>query len=158
MHTLTRDREKESKPKSIRSMSKMKHLFRKLHIGGNPNDHHRLQQNQQTSSSSSSASASASASSPAVAGRARAADGGGGEVRRAEGDGQADFNFLEEEFQMQLALAISASDPDGKEDPESAQIMAAKRISLGCSTTSSGADETPVEFLSLRYWVRFVYL
>lgn len=144
-------------------MSKMKHLLRKLHIGGNnPNDHHqRLPENRHASSSSSSSSSTSSSSassssSSAAPARARAADGGAGELRRAGGDGEADFNFFEEEFQVQLALAISASDPNGREDPETAQIKAAKRISLGCTTTSSAsADETLVEFLSLRYWVRF---
>lgn len=60
----------------------------------------------------------------------------------------ADFNYFEEEFQVQLALAISVSDPDSREDPETAQIKAAQEISLGCSPL-----ENPVEFLSLRYWV-----
>lgn len=59
----------------------------------------------------------------------------------------ADFNYFEEEFQVQLALAISVSDPDSREDPETAQIKAAQEISLGCSPL-----ENPVEFLSLRYW------
>lgn len=60
----------------------------------------------------------------------------------------ADFNYFEEEFQVQLALAISVSDPNSREDPETAQIKAAQEISLGCSPL-----ENPVEFLSLRYWV-----
>lgn len=64
-----------------------------------------------------------------------------------------DFNFLEEEFQVQLALAISASDPDTRQDPETAQIDAAKRISLGCSPSDTDTNAL-VEFLSLRYWVR----
>lgn len=119
-------------------MSKMKHLLRKLHISCSPNDHHRLPDSPSPSPSSSLSSASSS-SAVAVA-SARAAD------------GNADFNLLEEEFQVQLALAISASDAGSREDPESAQIKAAKRMSLGCSTVP---DETLVEFLSLQYWVSF---
>lgn len=69
-------------------------------------------------------------------------------------DGSADFNFFEEEFQVQLALAISAS--DDRDDPESKQIKAAKRMSLGCSHAAPHDDETLVEFLSLRYWVSFI--
>ncbi|KAM1388379.1 hypothetical protein ACFX2I_016516 [Malus domestica] len=63
-----------------------------------------------------------------------------------------DFNFLEEEFQVQLALAISVSDPDSRDDPETAQIDAAKRISLGCSASSVTDTQAPFEMLSLRYW------
>ncbi|KAG9154067.1 hypothetical protein Leryth_000570 [Lithospermum erythrorhizon] len=48
---------------------------------------------------------------------------------------------------MQMALAMSASDPYSKEDPETAQIKAAKQISLGVAPSRS-----PDEFLSLRYW------
>lgn len=58
-----------------------------------------------------------------------------------------DFNFFEEEFQVQLALAISVSDPGGGGDAETAQIKAAKQISLGRSP-----DETLVDSLSRRYW------
>uniref|UniRef100_A0A803NG18 non-specific serine/threonine protein kinase n=1 Tax=Cannabis sativa TaxID=3483 RepID=A0A803NG18_CANSA len=85
----------------------MKHLLRKLHIGGggiNEQQHQRL-----------------------------------GETTRPE------------EFQVQLALAISASDPDSREDPESAQIDAAKRISLGCSAAVSD-NKGRVDILSLHYW------
>lgn len=159
-------------------MSKMKHLLRKLHIGGGLNDHQRLGETRPISvhrpisnpnpnsnlsasspaSTSTSTSTSSSATmvgrigaveSAAVAATDRTAgDGGGGEC--------LDFNFLEEEFQVQLALAISASDPDAREDSESAQIDAAKRISLGCP--ASVADtKALVDILSLHYWV-FFYL
>ncbi|CAI9756671.1 unnamed protein product [Fraxinus pennsylvanica] len=58
------------------------------------------------------------------------------------------FNFFEEEFQVELALAINVSDQGRKEgDPETAQINAAKQISLGGSPSQSLS-----EFLSLRYW------
>ncbi|PPS05308.1 hypothetical protein GOBAR_AA15353 [Gossypium barbadense] len=104
-------------------MPKMKHLLRKLHIGGGLNEHQRLTETQPVVSSS-----------PSTLGRIGAVESAGGD--RTAGD-EVDFNLLEEEFQMQLALAISAS------DPETAHIDAAKRF--------SGAG-TFVELLSLRYW------
>jgi sterile alpha motif and leucine zipper-containing kinase AZK len=68
-----------------------------------------------------------------------------------------DFNLLEEEFQMQLALAISASDPDSIQDAESAQIDAAKRISLrSCPVVPVTDTDSLAESLSLRYWVCFL--
>ena len=89
-----------------------------------------------TSSSSSSVSSG-------TMGRIGAVESVGGD--RTAGD-EVDFNLLEEEFQMQLALAISAS------DPETAQIDAAKRISLAGTETNAF-----VEFLSLRYWVIYSF-
>lgn len=132
-------------------MSKMKHLLRKLHIGGGGfQDHHRVATADarpvnitspppatlQTTSFQSSSSSSTSS----------ALVGAGAFVSAAENS--VDFNFFEEEFQMQLALAISVSDPEAREDAETAQIKAAKQRSLGCSTS-----DTLVDFLSLRYWV-----
>ncbi|PON56349.1 Mitogen-activated protein kinase kinase kinase [Parasponia andersonii] len=141
-------------------MSRMKHLLRKLHIGGGLNDHQRLAEARPVlspistpnpSASSSAASTSGSATmgrigaieSAAVDRTAGDSGGGGGEC--------VDFNFLEEEFQVQLALAISASDPDSREESESAQIDAAKRISLGCSAPVAD-NKAHVDILSLHYW------
>ncbi|KAG4195054.1 hypothetical protein ERO13_A06G089200v2 [Gossypium hirsutum] len=127
-------------------MPKMKHLLRKLHIGGGLNEHQRLTETQPVVSSSPStnstgqetassfSSSSASSVGSGTLGRIGAVESAGGD--RTAGD-EVDFNLLEEEFQMQLALAISAS------DPETAHIDAAKRF--------SGAG-TFVELLSLRYW------
>ncbi|KHG30574.1 Serine/threonine-protein kinase CTR1 [Gossypium arboreum] len=127
-------------------MPKMKHLLRKLHIGGGLNEHQRLTEMQPVVSSSPStnstgqetassfSSSSASSVGSGTLGRIGAVESAGGD--RTAGD-EVDFNLLEEEFQMQLALAISAS------DPETAHIDAAKRF--------SGAG-TFVELLSLRYW------
>ncbi|TYI22465.1 hypothetical protein ES332_A06G105200v1 [Gossypium tomentosum] len=128
-------------------MPKMKHLLRKLHIGGGLNEHQRLTETQPVVSSSPStnstgqetassfSSSSASSVGSGTLGRIGAVESAGGD--RTAGD-EVDFNLLEEEFQMQLALAISAS------DPETAHIDAAKRF--------SGAG-TFVELLSLRYWM-----
>ncbi|GLT97276.1 hypothetical protein SLE2022_148490 [Rubroshorea leprosula] len=71
-------------------------------------------------------------------GRVGAGESVGGDPTAGAG---VDFGLLEEEFQMQLALAISAS------EPETAQIDAAKRISLAGSSNDALAD-----FFSLRYW------
>ncbi|XP_015884450.3 probable serine/threonine-protein kinase SIS8 [Ziziphus jujuba] len=143
-------------------MSKMKHLLRKLHIGGGFNDPQRLgdarpvtspnsnHPDPSTSSTASSLSSASTSSSTTMAGIATVesvADRLGGD----SSGGGVDFNFLEEEFQVQLAMAISASDPDARDDPESAQIDAAKRISLGCSAAVTDSPAL-VDFLSLRYW------
>ncbi|XP_075484107.1 serine/threonine-protein kinase EDR1-like [Primulina tabacum] len=107
-------------------MSKVKHFLRKLHIGDH---HHQTPPQPPTSSSPSPPDLPAAASSLAD-------------------EGENSFNFFEEEFQVQLALAISVSDLGQSEhDPETAQIDAAKQISLGFSPSQSLSD-----FLSLRYW------
>ncbi|CAL5425751.1 unnamed protein product [Camellia sinensis] len=103
-------------------MPKMKHLQRKLHIGGgcnNGNHHPSPPQTVEVTPPSSSSSASLELALM----RIRA-------VESAENS--VDFNFFEEEFQVQLALAISVSDPDSREDPETVQIKDAKQISSGC--------------------------
>ncbi|KAL6208015.1 hypothetical protein ACLB2K_018967 [Fragaria x ananassa] len=141
-------------------MSKMKHLLRKLHIGsGGLNDHQAAAPSPVANlNPAASSPASSSSGSTAAMGRNAAAvesvsdrgsgDGGGS----GSGGGGVDFNFLEEEFQVQLALAISASDPDSRDDPETAQIDAAKRISLGCAASSRADTRAPFQMLSLRYW------
>ncbi|KAK4422227.1 putative serine/threonine-protein kinase SIS8 [Sesamum alatum] len=120
-------------------MSKVKHLLRKLHIG----DHHHhgrppaLDPSPQTTSSQPSTSSSPSSDLPQT-------------TLSSENDSSSssNFNFFEEEFQMQLALAISVSDPGQNcVDSETAQINAAKQISLGCSPSQNLS-----EFMSLRYW------
>ncbi|XP_010519852.1 PREDICTED: serine/threonine-protein kinase EDR1 [Tarenaya hassleriana] len=148
-------------------MSKMKHLLRKLHIGGGGGggggfvDHHRLDESTRSviapspiPSPSPSPASSSSVSSSGF-------DSGSSAIRRVAGGGLAgrdltavdgvDFNMMEEEFQVQLAMAISASDPDSRENADTAQIDAAKRISLGVPAPATDADSV-VDFLSLRYW------
>ncbi|RWR82765.1 Protein kinase domain-containing protein [Cinnamomum micranthum f. kanehirae] len=126
-------------------MSKMKHFLRKLHISCSPNDHQTLpneNHHRNNSPSPSPSSTPSSSSSPALAAAVASTT--------AADDGSTDFNFFEEEFQVQLALAISAS--DDRDDPESKQIKAAKRMSLGCSHAAPHDGETLVDLLSLRYW------
>lgn len=122
-------------------MSKMKHLLRKLHIGGGGGDdfadHHRIG----TGSSANVSPTTQPAAVPTETTEFAALNGS-----EAAADQSVEFNFFEEEFQMQLALAISVSDPETREDPETAQIKVAKQRSLGFSCSES------VEFLSVRYW------
>ncbi|XP_072983153.1 probable serine/threonine-protein kinase SIS8 isoform X2 [Typha latifolia] len=172
-------------------MSRMKHLLRKLHIGGGggaaaaDHHHHRISDSRANPSPSAPSpspspspstvtSSSSSAAAESSRGRAQQStevrpEGASGGIGDGGGGG-GDFSLFEEEYQVQLALAISASDPDGLEDPDSVQMKAAKRMSLGCSTTVGGGggrggvggvgdgggggedDATLMEFLSLRYW------
>ena len=135
-------------------MSRMKHLLRKLHIGGSLNEHQRIPETRPVINPSPSPNQSSPVAAVAPS-SALGSVGGGDAVDRAAVDSQdaaVDFSFLEEEFQVQLALAISASDPDARDDRETAQIKVAKRISLGCSPSTTDT-ETLVELLSLRYWV-----
>ncbi|KAH7863480.1 hypothetical protein Vadar_018031 [Vaccinium darrowii] len=119
-------------------MSKMKHLLRKLHIHHN----HRVDPPPPVQTAPPTASPAASSSSASDSTCTRTTRG-----VEPEAENSVDFNFFEEEFQVQLALAISVSDPDSRDDPETAQIKAAKQISLGCAPS-----ETLVDSLSLRYW------
>ncbi|XP_023768681.1 probable serine/threonine-protein kinase SIS8 isoform X1 [Lactuca sativa] len=136
-------------------MSKMKHLLRKLHIGGGFNDNNnRLAAADPSSRSPATTTFHSSSSSPSML---PIVDGTGADlsstaqnVNDISNSSTVDSNFFEEEFQMQLALAISVSSGSvetGQPDAETEQIKAAKQRSLGCSPS-----EPFVEFLSLRYW------
>ncbi|ESQ41155.1 hypothetical protein EUTSA_v10012636mg [Eutrema salsugineum] len=148
-------------------MSKMKHLLRKLHIGGSSGvgggfgDHHRLDESTRPmidpspipSSSPSPASTSSVSSSgfgnpSSTMPRMETFEPVGRDLAAVDG---VDFNLMEEEYQVQLAMAISVSDPDPRENADTAQLDAAKRISLGVSAPVTDADSA-VDFLSLRYW------
>ncbi|CAF2119311.1 unnamed protein product [Brassica napus] len=149
-------------------MPKMKHLLRKLHIGGSSSNgfgdhHHRLDDSTRpmidpTSirSSSPSPASTSSVSSSSGFGNAAATlprletfEPAGRDMAAAV-DG-IDFGLMEEEYQVQLAMAISVSDPDPRENADTAQLDAAKRISLGVKAPVTNADSA-VDFLSLRYW------
>ncbi|KAK9076103.1 hypothetical protein SSX86_004436 [Deinandra increscens subsp. villosa] len=130
-------------------MSKMKHLFRKFHIGGGYNvNNTRLPASADTSSRPP---ATPPPPQPIIDGIGAVLSSSSGEnVNDHSNSSTVDSNFFEEEFQMQLALAISVSSGSveaGQPDAETAQIKAAKQRSLGCSPS-----ESFVEFLSLRYW------
>lgn len=125
-------------------MSKVKHFLRKLHIG----DHHHharppaLNPSPRATPSQTLTSTSPPSDLPETT------------ISSENESPNGSINFFEEEFQMQLALAISVSD-QGQNcvDPETAQINAAKQISLGCSPSQNLA-----ELLSLRYWVKSSFL
>ncbi|XP_047941666.1 probable serine/threonine-protein kinase SIS8 [Salvia hispanica] len=120
-------------------MSKVKHFFRKLHIG----DHHNhvrppaLVPSSQTAPSQQLTSTSPSSEVPPT-----------GSSSSGGNSSNSNISFFEEEFQMQLALAISVSDP-GQDcvDPETAQINVAKQISLGYAPSQNLSES-----MSLRFW------
>ncbi|KAL1557310.1 mitogen-activated protein kinase kinase kinase [Salvia divinorum] len=120
-------------------MSKVKHFFRKLHIG----DHHNhVRPPALVPSSQSAPSRQLTSTSPSSEVPPTGSSSSGGN------SSNSNFSFFEEEFQMQLALAISVSDPGQNcVDPETAQINVAKQISLGCAPSQNLS-----EFMSLRFW------
>ncbi|XP_027181432.1 probable serine/threonine-protein kinase SIS8 [Coffea eugenioides] len=154
-------------------MSKMKHLLRKLHIGGGgggagggaltdhhrplPLDHHHHNRGtlvdppaeEQTSTSQTTTGTNTTMTTTTATESLESSENSSLVSSINANVADSDFSLLEEEFQVQLALAISvSSDPDSREDPETtAQIKAAKQISLGCPPSQSLVD-----FLSLRYW------
>ncbi|KAF8118205.1 hypothetical protein N665_0006s0197 [Sinapis alba] len=148
-------------------MPKMKHLLRKLHIGGSSSngfgEHHRLDESTRpmidptpirssspTPASTSSVSSSGFGNTAATTmPRLETFEPAGRDLVAAV-DG-VDFGLMEEEYQVQLAMAISVSDPDPRENADTAQLDAAKRISLGVKAPVTDADSA-VDFLSLRYW------
>ncbi|KAH9327188.1 hypothetical protein KI387_007366, partial [Taxus chinensis] len=141
----------------------MKNILRKLHIGSSVDGGGRALDSR---SSSPGLLPSPSSSSPSAGGGAARATGTSSGTGAGTGTGTGtssgtneedvlmDFHYFEEEYQVQLALAISASSSNTdsiSNDPESLQINAAKRISLGHSPSPSPAN-TPAEFLAHRYW------
>lgn len=153
-------------------MSKMKHLLRKLHIGGgsglehqHPHQHRLDEARTETPppptmiqpASSPSPSVGSTVVSPLVDGPESRSSGSRSEAASTPaGPGGSDFSLLEEEYQVQLALAISATDPHGIDDLESVQIKAAKHMSLETAAATAGvgrSTENNMELLSFRYWV-----
>ncbi|KAL1201839.1 Serine/threonine-protein kinase EDR1 [Cardamine amara subsp. amara] len=137
----------------------MKHIFKKLHRGGNqeqnrtndavsPSDQNRIHAaaaNPQATPSSSVAEtlpvtgaiSSMTSTSPTAA------------------SNRADYISSEEEYQVQLALAISASNSQSSEDPEKHQIRAATLLSLGSHhrmESRRDSSEVVAERLSRQYW------
>ncbi|CAN7066082.1 unnamed protein product [Brassica oleracea var. botrytis] len=139
----------------------MKHIFKKLHRGGNqdqnrtndaaagapPSDQNRIQTavNPQSASTESIPAASVTASSittsPAPVSAATT--------------NRSDYISSEEEYQVQLALAISASNSQSGEDPEKHQIRAATLLSLGSHHRMDprrDSSEVIAQRLSRQYW------
>ncbi|CAL1382071.1 unnamed protein product [Linum trigynum] len=137
----------------------MKHIFKKLHIGGNHESPHRSNEtpvspsqscasdHRAASSSASSAPAAPSSPPPSTSPASTSASTDAnmtaalpvtesspvGNTNGVGGNIGADYFTSEEEFQMQLALAISASSNSevGRDDREKDQIRAATLLSLG---------------------------
>uniref|UniRef100_A0A453NSF3 EDR1/CTR1/ARMC3-like peptidase-like domain-containing protein n=1 Tax=Aegilops tauschii subsp. strangulata TaxID=200361 RepID=A0A453NSF3_AEGTS len=142
-------------------MSRMKHLLRKLHLSGagagtasaggptaaTPSpDHHRPRQRRSAQLPLPPPVVAAAVADPPLPAPAAAAP------EEPTGMGaETTMTRLEEEYHMRLALAISASDPAGLVDPDSVQMRAAERISLGGPAAAPG-DRTTMEALSARYW------
>ena len=97
------------------------------------------------SSSPSANSSSSSSNSTGSQGRNE-----GASQTRLTVEEPGNFNYYEEEYQVQLALALSMSSQNEVDDPESFQIRAAKRISLGRPPSPRGA---PAQSTAHRYWV-----
>ncbi|VYS45445.1 unnamed protein product [Arabidopsis thaliana] len=137
----------------------MKHIFKKLHRGGNqeqqnrtndaapPSDQNRIHVSanppQATPSSVTEtlpvAGATSSMASPAP----------------TAASNRADYMSSEEEYQVQLALAISASNSQSSEDPEKHQIRAATLLSLGSHQRMDSrrdSSEVVAQRLSRQYW------
>ncbi|KAH0466978.1 hypothetical protein IEQ34_004216 [Dendrobium chrysotoxum] len=152
-------------------MPRMKHLLRKLHIGGggglehqHPHQHRLDEPRMETPppptmvqpTSSPSLCMSSTVVSPSVDGAESRSSGSRSEAASTPvGAGGSDFSLLEEEYQVHLALAISASGPHGTDDIDSVQIKAAKQMSLDTAAATAGGGgctESNMEFLSLRYW------
>ncbi|CAH2038542.1 unnamed protein product [Thlaspi arvense] len=135
----------------------MKHIFKKLHRGGNqdqnrtndavpPSDQNRIQvaANPQATPSSSAETLPVSGATSQMISPAPAA-----------ATNRSDYISSEEEYQVQLALAISASNSQSGEDPEKHQIRAATLLSLGSHhrmESRRDSSELLAERLSRQYW------
>ncbi|XP_043690935.1 serine/threonine-protein kinase EDR1 [Telopea speciosissima] len=143
----------------------MKHIFKKLHFGGNhdPNrsneipapslssscaSDNRQNSGQNSGQSPASPSSLSSSSSPAPASTVSAPS-----ALTSVSIDRQDYFSSEEEFQVQLALAISASNSDFRDDPDNDQIRAATLLSLGRLRIDSAREvDEAAESLSRRYW------
>ncbi|PPD75518.1 hypothetical protein GOBAR_DD27561 [Gossypium barbadense] len=125
-----RESEETEKVKKMKKREKMKHIFKKLHIGSSndPADNQRAASENSPASPPTTTSAS---SSPVTAATVPVTSSTGlitpsstvTATNRA-----SDYMLSEEEFQVQLALAISASN---SEDPKKDQIRETAILSLG---------------------------
>lgn len=137
----------------------MKHIFKKLHRGGN----------QEQNRTNDAVSSSSDQNRIHVAANPQATPSSVAETLPVSGTtssmtspppnaatNRSDYISSEEEYQVQLALAISASNSQSSEDPEKHQIRAATLLSLGTHhRMESRRDTTEVvaERLSRQYWV-----
>ncbi|THG05977.1 hypothetical protein TEA_000235 [Camellia sinensis var. sinensis] len=142
----------------------MKHIFKKLHIGGNhdPNrsnevpstvsptcgSDHRVASSGQTSAQSPASPSTSSSPSTAVSPATVTTTPAESAVNTQ------DYYSSEEEYQVQLALALSVSGRESGDDPEKDQIRAVTLLSLGRHGSNSirERDEAAADLLSRQYW------
>lgn len=148
----------------------MKHIFKKLHIGGN-HEHNRAStadtspspspscatdhQRSMSGNALMSTSTITTSSSPVNTTPMPVLSSIGLSTPSAANNRASDYMLSEEEFQVQLALAISASN---SEDPEKDQIRAASLLSLGNHHEMAlgfgrDKDDVAAEVLARKYWV-----
>ncbi|XP_052877613.1 serine/threonine-protein kinase EDR1-like [Gossypium arboreum] len=151
-----RESEETEKVKKMKKREKMKHIFKKLHIGSSndPADNQRAASENSPASPPTTTSAS---SSPVTAATVPVTSSTGlitpsstvTATNRA-----SDYMLSEEEFQVQLALAISASN---SEDPKKDQIRETAILSLGSHHrmdlgVGRDKDDVAAEVLARQYW------
>ncbi|CAN8294940.1 unnamed protein product [Cochlearia groenlandica] len=138
----------------------MKHIFKKLHRGGNqeqnrtndavpPSDQNRIQV------AAAAANPQATPSSVAETIPVISATTTMNSPSPISATSRADYMSSEEEYQVQLALAISASNSQSSEDPEKHQIRAATLMSLGSHQRMDSRRDTSemvAQRLSRQYW------
>lgn len=156
-----RESEETEKVKKMKKREKMKHIFKKLHIGSSndPTD------NQRAASENSPASptTTTASSSPVTATTVPVTSSTGLSTPSSTvtaTNRASDYMLSEEEFQVQLALAISASN---SEDPKKDQIRETAILSLGSHHRMDlgigrDKDDVAAEFLARQYWVSVLFL
>ncbi|CAE5956910.1 unnamed protein product [Arabidopsis arenosa] len=138
----------------------MKHIFKKLHRGGNQEQQNRTNdaappsdQNRNHVSAANPPQATSSSVSETLP--VTGATSSMASPSPTAASNRADYMSSEEEYQVQLALAISASNSQSSEDPEKHQIRAATLLSLGSHQRMDSrrdSSEVVAQRLSRQYW------
>ncbi|ESQ36007.1 hypothetical protein EUTSA_v10006727mg [Eutrema salsugineum] len=135
----------------------MKHIFKKLHRGGNQEQNRTNDAVPQTDQNRIHVAANPQATPSSVA-ETLPVNGGNSSMTSPSptaATSRSDYISSEEEYQVQLALAISASNSHSGEDPEKHQIRAATLLSLGNHhrmESRRDSSEVVAERLSRQYW------
>ncbi|KAG7653584.1 Protein kinase domain [Arabidopsis suecica] len=138
----------------------MKHIFKKLHRGGNQEQQNRTNDaappsDQNRNHVSAANPPQATSSSVAETLPVTGATSSMASPSPTAASNRADYMSSEEEYQVQLALAISASNSQSSEDPEKHQIRAATLLSLGSHQRMDSrrdSSEVVAQRLSRQYW------
>nr|ABR45983.1 enhanced disease resistance 1 [Arabidopsis lyrata] len=134
----------------------MKHIFKKLHRGGNQEQQNRT--NDALPSSDQNRNHVAPQATPSSVAETLPVTGATSSMAShspTAASNRADYMSSEEEYQVQLALAISASNSQSSEDPEKHQIRAATLLSLGSHQrmdSKRDSSEVLAQRLSRQYW------